>query len=280
MIRQSVRLGLTLGLLAPARADSQAGAVAQKGGSVRPPVSAASEDSVISACFVPASGTVYRIGVAGLPQNCLTSTHVRFSWQIRGLQGPPGSQGEVGAAGGPGPQGPAGPSGAIGAPGSMGPIGPPGPVGPAGATGPAGPAGPPGPAGDTGLTGPSGPAGPSGAAGAAGPGGPLGPPGATGPAGATGPIGPQGPSGPVAAIVRTATTTGSSAVSAMCAAGEVAIGGGVSNSSPVRVVVSSGPAVSTVAFAADGQTPLGWRGQTNGNPGDTSTVYAVCAPGP
>lgn len=112
----------------------------------------------IRACYVPASGTIYRIGVAGGPTAC-HGGHVEMKWNVAGpagAQGPAGPQGEAGAAG---------------------------PVGPAGPQGEAGPAGP---KGDTGPKGDAGPAGPQGVAGAAG---------AQGPAGPAGPQGPQGPAG-------------------------------------------------------------------------------------
>lgn len=78
---------------------------------------------VLRACYVPASGTVYRIAVPGMPDTCFAGDHVEFSWNAVGAEGPPGP---------PGPPGPAGPEG------------PPGPAGPQGEPGPVGPAGPPG----------------------------------------------------------------------------------------------------------------------------------------
>ena len=76
--------------------------------------------ATIDACYVPASGTVYRIDTpaspaAGAPKQCLSSAHVAFAWNRLGPAGP---------------QGPAGPAG---------PTGPTGPTGPRGQTGPAGP---------------------------------------------------------------------------------------------------------------------------------------------
>ena len=78
-------------------------------------------------------------------------------------------------------------------------------------------------------------------------------------------------------VVRTATTTGTTTVSAMCGLGEVAVAGGVSVSNSNKDLRSSGPAISATAFAVAGQIPLGWRGNSNGNSGDITTVYAVCA---
>ena len=40
----------------------------------------------LHACFVPASGTVYRIRAAGLPAACHSASHVPFSWNARGQQ--------------------------------------------------------------------------------------------------------------------------------------------------------------------------------------------------
>ncbi|MBL0937591.1 MAG: tail fiber domain-containing protein [Gemmatimonadaceae bacterium] len=40
----------------------------------------AEAQTVIHACYVPASGTVYRIKATSTPQNCLQPTHVAFSW--------------------------------------------------------------------------------------------------------------------------------------------------------------------------------------------------------
>jgi hypothetical protein len=64
----------------------------------------------IDACYVPASGTVYRIDTPaspapGAPKQCLSPTHVAFAWTRTGPAGPQGPRGLQGAAG---PQGPAG----------------------------------------------------------------------------------------------------------------------------------------------------------------------------
>ena len=101
-------------------------------------------DNTIRACYVPASGTIYRIGVAGGPAEC-RGGHIEMQWNVAGpagTQGPAGPQGEAGPAG---PVGPAGPKG------DTGPAGPQGVAGPTGAPGPAGPQGPQGPAGSGGL---------------------------------------------------------------------------------------------------------------------------------
>jgi hypothetical protein len=176
-------------------------------------VPAEAQSTTIYACYVPASGTVYRIKAPGLKTDCNSPQHVEFSWNDSGTAGPAGPPGPAGPAGPTGPQGPAGPQGETGPQGPAGPQGATGPQGPAGpqgpqgetgatgATGPQGPAGPQGPQGETGATGatgPQGPAGPqgeTGATGATGPQGPQGETGATGPQGPQGEIGPQGPQG-------------------------------------------------------------------------------------
>ena len=84
------------------------------------------DPNVIYACYVPLSGTVYRIKTADTREECASKTHVPFFFNQTGPQGP---------AGPVGPQGPAGPTGATG------PAGPTGPTGPTGPQGPAGPAG-------------------------------------------------------------------------------------------------------------------------------------------
>ncbi|HEX8851794.1 MAG TPA: hypothetical protein VF761_19860 [Gemmatimonadaceae bacterium] len=118
----------------------------------------APEPETIRACYVPASGTIYRIGTEGGPSAC-RGGHIEMKWNIAGpagAQGPAGPQGEAGPAG---PVGPAGPQGEAGPAGPKGDPGPKGDTGPAGAQGPAGPAGPTGPQGPQGIQGPPGPAG-------------------------------------------------------------------------------------------------------------------------
>lgn len=178
----------------------------------------------LHACFVPSTGTVYRIRAPGLLGACIRPEHVGFSWNA---QGPAGARGEVG---------PAGPAGAPGPAGAAGPAGPRGDAGPAGARGEAGPVGPrgeTGPRGEPGLAGPQGPAGPTGDAGAAGPRGEAGPAGPQGPAGSTGATGPQGPAGAdgVAGLqtASASASVGSRAVGtaeALCPSGKAALSGG------------------------------------------------------
>ncbi|MEX1256951.1 MAG: hypothetical protein WEG36_04965, partial [Gemmatimonadota bacterium] len=120
------------------------------------------DDEEIFACYVPASGTVYRIKEPGLPDACFSPEHIQFSWKVSG-------------EGTTGPQGPAGPQGDPGATGAQGEPGPTGAQGPEGFQGEQGPTGP---QGDTGLQGPEGPAGPQGDPGATGAQGEPGPTGA------------------------------------------------------------------------------------------------------
>jgi hypothetical protein len=80
----------------------------------------------IDACYVPASGTIYRIKAPNTPGACLSPAHVPFAWN---RQGPKGDKGE------PGPQGLPGAQGQQGTPGPTGAQGPQGPQGPSGLTG-------------------------------------------------------------------------------------------------------------------------------------------------
>ncbi|MFL5383997.1 MAG: tail fiber domain-containing protein [Longimicrobiaceae bacterium] len=154
---------------------------------------AAQTSTVLYACYVPSTGTVYRIKTGGLDNSC-KNNHVEYRSTETGPQGPTGPAGPTGATG---PQGPAGPTGATG---------PQGPAGPTGATGPQGPTGPQGETGAAGATGPQGPAGPQGATGPQGPAGPQGPQGETGATGATGSQGPAGPQGETGATGATGAT--------------------------------------------------------------------------
>jgi len=181
---------------------------------------------LIRACYVPVSGTMYRVAVTGAPSACLDASHIAFSFPSSAVQGPAGPAGAAGAAGANGLNGNS-VLGGNGAPttdiGNIGDfwfdrigramygpktaqgwgepvplsgegsvVGPQGEAGPAGPTGPAGPRGDAGARGDVGPEGPQGPIGPQGDAGPAGPQGPQGP---QGPKGDTGNDGPQGPKG-------------------------------------------------------------------------------------
>jgi hypothetical protein len=119
----------------------------------------AQSPDVIHACYVPASGTLYRVDTADGRQTCASHEHVLFSWNAQGIQGPQGTQGETGPPGSQGAQGVPGPQGEQGEPGPQGETGPPGPQGEQGEPGPEGPQGSPGPKGDQGDPGPQGPPG-------------------------------------------------------------------------------------------------------------------------
>lgn len=90
---------------------------------------AASDPNVIHACYVPTSGTVYRIRTPDTRPTCASSAHIEFFFNQTGPQGPAGPAGPQGETG---PAGPAGPTGATGPAGPKGPAGPTGPQGPAG----------------------------------------------------------------------------------------------------------------------------------------------------
>ena len=77
------------------------------GGIALAPTRLAAQATVLYGCYVPNSGTVYRIKAPGLPTDCRSAQHVQFTWS---LQGPAGPQGPAGVAG---PQGIAGPSGPV-----------------------------------------------------------------------------------------------------------------------------------------------------------------------
>jgi hypothetical protein len=50
-------------------------------------------------CYVPGSGTVYRIGEPGLPDHCHAQTHTMFTVSVRGPEGPEGPEGPPGPSG-------------------------------------------------------------------------------------------------------------------------------------------------------------------------------------
>ena len=62
------------------------------------PASAGAQD-LIYACYVPTSCSVYRIEAAGTPSTCTNTSHVQFSWNMQGIQGPVGPQREAGPVG-------------------------------------------------------------------------------------------------------------------------------------------------------------------------------------
>lgn len=66
----------------------------------------APEPEIIRACYVPASGTIYRIGVEGGPTSC-RGGHIEMSWNVSGPAGPAGAPGPKGEDGAPGAAAPA-----------------------------------------------------------------------------------------------------------------------------------------------------------------------------
>src|ERR1041385_3201289 len=112
-------LGLSLGLLVPSLALAQSGQSTGGTSSSTGQLAAAVGDS-ITACYVPASGTIYRIGLTGLPSSCLAASHIRFSWSSGGAAGATGATGSAGATGATGS---AGATGATGSAGATGPTG-------------------------------------------------------------------------------------------------------------------------------------------------------------
>jgi hypothetical protein len=97
----------------PATVQAQAAA---PGGSI----AASSTPAMIHACYVPNTGTIYRIKETDVKESCNSDKHVEFSWNQEGIQGPPGPQGPAGADGAQGPQGPQGPQGEQGEQGPAG----------------------------------------------------------------------------------------------------------------------------------------------------------------
>lgn len=107
------------------------------------PLSVTLDPDVIYACFVPGSGTLYRIKATDPTETCKSPNHLPLQWLVQGPQGPEGPMGP------PGPVGPVGPAGPVGPVGTE--AGPVGPTGAQGAVGPAGPTGDPGAGGSAGI---------------------------------------------------------------------------------------------------------------------------------
>src|SRR3954470_18152765 len=80
----------------------------------------ATPPDTIHACYVPATGTVYRIRSAGLPNACQSSSHVEFWWLPGGTVGVEGATGVTGASGATGATGAIGATGVAGATGVTG----------------------------------------------------------------------------------------------------------------------------------------------------------------
>ena len=67
---------------------------------------------VIYACYVPTTGSLYRIEPTA---SCSNAKHIRISWNSQGLAGATGAPGATGATGPIGPTGPAGAASTTGA---------------------------------------------------------------------------------------------------------------------------------------------------------------------
>jgi hypothetical protein len=105
------------------QAAGSTSAMAQDTGAPTGPIVTTTTPVLLYACYVPTSGTVYRIKEPNLKQTCLSTQHVEFFWNQQGPVGPQGPQGIQGNQGVAGPQGTAGTAGAAGPPGPAGPAG-------------------------------------------------------------------------------------------------------------------------------------------------------------
>ncbi len=63
------------------------------------PQSLQAQATILTACYVPDVGVVYRVKETGLPGACTETTHVEFTWNMEGPAGPQGAPGPQGAAG-------------------------------------------------------------------------------------------------------------------------------------------------------------------------------------
>lgn len=94
-------------------------AVLPRGLAAQAPAADSTPPPTIDACYVPFTGTVYRIDTPesptpGAPKRCFLASHTRFTWNRQGpagVAGPPGETGPAGPPGVAGPQGPPGPPG-------------------------------------------------------------------------------------------------------------------------------------------------------------------------
>jgi hypothetical protein len=191
----------------------------------------------ISGCYNNNNGGQLRILSGGA--TCDGKKETAISWNSQGIQGLQGIQGVKGDTGATGQQGIQGETGAIGATGAQGEKGDTGDTGATGAqgekgdTGDTGATGAQGEKGDTGATGAQGEKGDPGATGAPGEKGEKGETGAMGATGATGAQGEKGETGATGAAASTSASVRSSTgsaftVTALCDAGQVAMGGGFS----------------------------------------------------
>jgi hypothetical protein len=192
------------------------------------------------------------------------NTRTRTWLNEHGKPGPRGPQGETGPAGAKGDKGDKGDTGEAGATGA---------TGAAGATGETGPVGPQGAKGDKGDQGNIGPAGPAGPA---------------GPQGATGPTGPAGIAGVVVKKTRTSVgwdSDGRQSISAQCAPGQYALGGGFSSdaNAPGEIdIITSDPIFINPQgdeLEADGGRANAWEveGYYTGPGVVLVSAWAICA---
>lgn len=235
--------------------------------------SGSDNSTIVYACYVPSSGTVYRIKASGLSLDCQSPRHVAFSWNSEGIQGPIGPQGEKGDKGDTGEIGPVGPQGIQGLTGETGATGA---TGPQGSVGPQGPQGEKGDKGDIGQQGVAGPQGIQGPQGEKGDKGDRGDTGATGPQGLTGPTGATGAQGPQG-------NPGLSGVGRFVSSTPVSKGAGVVTVSATcptpKVPISGGFDATDLTVVRSFPTSNGWSvSATNPNNGTpTLTAYVLCA---
>jgi hypothetical protein len=240
---------------------------------------------VLYACYVPLTGTVYRIKTVGAPAECMkrrgrggddddynrSRDHIEFTFSKAGAPntGPAGPMGPAGPQGEVGPMGPAGPQGEVGPMGPAGPqgeVGPMGPMGPMGAVGPQGNVGPMGPQGAQGIQGLKGDVGAI---------GPQGERGLTGPQGSQGVQGPQGIPGVSAYEVATRNVSIAPGISQIwvtnCSPGKKPLGGGYSSNdmNGANMLVSKNGPFNGSGWVVEIKNPTASSSNFN--------LYAVCA---
>ena len=200
-----------------------AGAIDAAGASTRPSV---------TVCWSRRDRVVHVSPSGVCPPNQTKFSFMNGNADIRGPQGPAG------------PPGATGPTGAVGASGATGPTGA---LGPTGATGPSGgPTGPTGAVGSTGATGGTGAVGPTGATGPTGGG-------ATGATGATGAAGVN----TFHKVSSASSSAPTGTLTATCSPGEVASGGGFTDTASGQILSSAPTAAGdgwTVSFVINGGT--------------------------
>ncbi len=210
-----------------------------------------------------ATGATGNTGAAGPtgPQGITGNVGATGATGLTGVTGAKGATGNDGAASATGATGVTGTTGTTGATGAAGPTGPQGITGTTGETGATGATGATGndgtasATGTTGVTGTTGTTGATGVTGAAGPTGPQGITGVTGPTGPTGLTGSTGAGGVVLAYASgLADPSTSTVVTADCAAGSIAIGGGFYLPNDSLSVLASQPFMNPAPGAGDGES--------------------------